>query len=224
MTWHSLSSPGFPRIEFPEFTGTMECSDFLRPSRRAWLPSLGDTLRCVCGFAPNGPERATAGLGFVSGPHCRKIMRRETFRFSQVPGESSCAYALLFDPGRTDSTGHTSVSARPPLCPRRRLPRRNSRGSITRPWHSLSTLRGLGRPSAARKTRFPLLATLRGGIGYPQDSNERFPSCFLHLFLPSQAFLAQGHTRFSCGEPCMSRMSFTSVSQSAASSQLITSP
>src|SRR5207245_8504184 len=30
----------------------------------------------------------------------------------------------------------------------------------------------------------------------PQDSYERFPSCFLHLILPSQAFLAQGHSRF----------------------------
>src|SRR5207245_9906271 len=47
-------------------------------------------------------------------------------------------------------------------------------------------------PGSPRKTRFPLLATLRDGIGYPQDSAERFPSCFLHLFLPSQACLAQG--------------------------------
>jgi hypothetical protein len=64
---------------------------------------------------------------------------------------------------------------------------------MTRPWHSLSTLRGLGRPSAARKTRFPLLATLQAGIGYPQDSNERFQtksSPFLELCL------AQGQGRF----------------------------
>jgi hypothetical protein len=39
-----------------------------------------------------------------------------------------------------------------------------------------------------RKTRFPLLASVRGGIGYPQDSVERFPSCFLHLIPLSQAF------------------------------------
>src|SRR5713226_1931892 len=64
------------------------------------------------------------------------------------------------------------------------------RGSITRPLHSLSTLRRV-HCCTRRKTRFPLLATLRDGIGYPQDSNERFQSCLLHLILPSQAFLAQ---------------------------------
>src|SRR5215472_17388725 len=49
----------------------------------------------------------------------------------------------------------------------------------------------LGIAPSGRKTRFPLLSALRDGIGYPQDSNERFPSCFLHLFLLSQAFLTQ---------------------------------
>jgi hypothetical protein len=37
---------------------------------------------------------------------------------------------------------------------------------------------------------------LPGGIGYPQGFDERFPSCFLHLFLPSQAFLAQSGSVF----------------------------
>jgi hypothetical protein len=45
----------------------------------------------------------------------------------------------------------------------------------------------LGIAPPGRKTRFPLLSALRDGIGYPQDSNEWFPSCFLHLFLLSQA-------------------------------------
>ena len=64
------------------------------------------------------------------------------------------------------------------------------RGSLTRLEHSLSTLRPR-HCYLRRKTRFPLLATLRGGIGYPQDSAEEFPSGVLHLILPSQAFLAQ---------------------------------
>jgi hypothetical protein len=42
----SLPSPGSPRSRFPCFMGTMEMCDFLRPSRRASLPSLGDTMRC----------------------------------------------------------------------------------------------------------------------------------------------------------------------------------
>jgi hypothetical protein len=64
------------------------------------------------------------------------------------------------------------------------------RGSITRLQHSLSTLRPR-HCCTGRKTRFPLLATLRDGIGYPQDSTERFPICFLHLIPLSQACLAQ---------------------------------
>lgn len=50
------------------------------------------------------------------------------------------------------------------------------RGSIARPWHSLSTLRGEGRPSP-RKTRFRLPARLcRAGFVNPQGSDERFLS------------------------------------------------
>ena len=43
----------------------MALSDSLCPSRRASLPSLGDTLRCAWGFAPGGPGHQTAGLGFI---------------------------------------------------------------------------------------------------------------------------------------------------------------
>src|ERR1700730_9234273 len=51
--------------EFPSFDGTMALCDSLCPSRRASLPSRGDTLRCACGFAPGGPGHQTAGLGFI---------------------------------------------------------------------------------------------------------------------------------------------------------------
>src|SRR5215471_2433813 len=67
-------------------------------------------------------------------------------------------------------------------------------GSFEAQSHGLCTrcLRfALGIAPPGRKTRFPLLSALRGGIGYPQDSNERFPRCFLHLFLLSQACLTQ---------------------------------
>src|SRR5215471_19324498 len=67
-------------------------------------------------------------------------------------------------------------------------------GSFEAQSHGLCTrcLRfALGIAPPGRQTRFPLLSALRDGIGYPQDSNERFPSCFLHLFLLSQAFLTQ---------------------------------
>jgi len=31
-------------------------SDSLSPCRRAWFPSLGDTMRDACVFAPVGPD------------------------------------------------------------------------------------------------------------------------------------------------------------------------
>ena len=63
---------------------------------------------------------------------------------------------------------------------------REFRGSMARLRHSLSTLRSAVH-TAPRKTRFWLLAALPGGIGYPQGFYERFPRCFLHRFLLSQA-------------------------------------
>jgi len=65
MTGIPLPSTGSPRYRFPRFNGTMKMRDSRRPSHRASFPSLGDTRRCACRFAPSGPERTTAGLGFV---------------------------------------------------------------------------------------------------------------------------------------------------------------
>jgi len=65
MTSVSLPSTGSPRSTFPCFNSTMEMCDVLRPSRRTRFPSRGDTRRCVGAFAPVGPERTTAGLGFI---------------------------------------------------------------------------------------------------------------------------------------------------------------
>jgi hypothetical protein len=83
-------------------------------------------------------------------------------RVSQVPGEPSCAYALLFDPGRTDAPG---------LTVRRRGPRNlENEGShdvcnFGAPSHGLDTrclrfARWVAPPG--RKTRFPLSARLYG--------------------------------------------------------------
>ena len=142
-------------------------------------------------FAPTDPTPAR-GLELWVWQPPRQKLRKGNDRTSQVPGESSCAFALFFDPGRTDSSGHTTESARPPYWQRRRL--LANLGSFEAQSHGLCTrcLRfALGIAPSGRKTRFPLLSALRDGIGYPQDSNERFPSCFLHLIPLSQACLTQ---------------------------------
>src|SRR6516165_855802 len=55
-------------------------------------------------------------------------------------------------------------------------PRRSRfRGSIAGPWRSLSTLRGVGLPTAARKTRFRLLARLcRVGLATHRVTTKGF--------------------------------------------------
>jgi len=105
MTWHSLPSTGSGRFPFPCFRGTMECCDILRPSRRAWLPSLGDTRCCARRFAPVGPDAQPRARGSSFRSPLPEVIHRETSRTSQVPGEPCCPYAVFFDPGRTDAPG-----------------------------------------------------------------------------------------------------------------------
>ena len=59
------SLPRVPTAEFPCFDGTMERSDLLRPSRRARLPSPGDTTCCARRICSLRPRHRTAGQGFI---------------------------------------------------------------------------------------------------------------------------------------------------------------
>jgi hypothetical protein len=149
---HDEASP-FPsqgpwRSRFPCISGTMEMCDILRPSRRTRLPSSGNTMRCGLYFRSRRSRSHDCGPGVRHRSPLPVVRRMEAFRTSQVPGEPSCSYAVFSDPGRTDVSGAWTSSARPPLCPQRRLPRHPFfRGSMARPWNSLCTLRAAGCPS-----------------------------------------------------------------------------
>ena len=90
--------------EFAGFHGTRARCNSLPPFHRAALPALGDTRRCVGGFAPVGPERPTAGQGFV----CRSpLPARSAWRRSGYPKfleNLPCLFALFLDAGRTADT------------------------------------------------------------------------------------------------------------------------
>ncbi len=118
------------------------------------MPSLGGTadgrLRFRC---PRRQTTNTCGAGHIGHPVGPRIpgVRAETTGPPTFLGNPYCAYALLFDPGMTDHTRPFSV--------RRHGPRSNhdegscwnvSRGSITRPGHSLSTLRRLDRSTTTQ--------------------------------------------------------------------------
>jgi hypothetical protein len=74
---------------------------------------------------------------------------------------------------------------RPPLETGRRLPQGGVfRGSITLPWHSLSTSRPAGCPDRTQDSLPAAGQALRDGIDYPQGSSERFQRCVLHRYPP----------------------------------------
>jgi hypothetical protein len=141
-----------PRL--PRYDGAVRLPGSLAPPfvAFAWrYQAVCLSFRSQRSRAPNrGP-----GVGHPV-PHEPERKRLETGRASQVPGESSCAYALLFDPGRTDASGHRLMpSARPPLGPRRRLPqsrchlksriRKTTPDAVTRPPLATNFLERSGR-------------------------------------------------------------------------------
>jgi hypothetical protein len=72
------------------------------------------------------------------------------------------------------------------------------RGSIAEPQHALFTLRREYHYPTTQNSLPGAGQALPGGLGYPLGLDERFPSCFLHPFPLSQAFLTQRP----CGSPC----------------------
>ena len=75
-----------------------------RPARLRY-PSTNGYLPCAC-VRSTRPDAGHAAGGFAVWqlPHAT-VFPTGDGRVSQVPGEPSCAYALLFDPGRTDAPG-----------------------------------------------------------------------------------------------------------------------
>jgi len=157
-----------------------------RPSRRASLPSLGDTTQALVFRPPRGralPPAGSPGVGHPVPP--AGIQSVETTGSPTFLGNPHSALALLSDPGRTDASGHCDAPTRPPLCPRRRLPHSYFRGSITRLRHWLSTLRSAGYPYTTQDSLPAVGQTLPDGLDYPQGSIERFQAVsYIHPPFP----------------------------------------
>ena len=127
-------------------------------------------------FAPSDRRRAVEGIGALVVRAPKPELSVETDGPPRFPGTPRVPWPCSPTPARPSTPGHFGVSAWSPRLTRARTPAMIFRGSIARPWHSLSTLRREGRPSP-RKTRFRLPARLcRAGFVHPQGSNERFPS------------------------------------------------
>jgi hypothetical protein len=153
-------------MPFPCFTGT---------TRALRLPVARlASLRCLRLAIPPCADRSCLrsldrrlllkpGVFGSGDPHGRSFGGDD--RASHVPGGSSCAYALLSDPGGTELA--RPVAARR-CCPRsvhdEGSHKRVFRGSITRPLHSLSTLRHAGYPNATQDSLPSAGHALTGGV------------------------------------------------------------
>jgi hypothetical protein len=99
-----------------------------------------------------------------------------------------CSYAVFSDPGRTDASGAWTSSARPPLCPQRRLPRYSIfRGSIARLQNSLCTLRAAGCPTNTQHSLPAAGQLCRAGLVTRRIPMKGFRVVSLHRFPLSQA-------------------------------------
>ena len=166
-----------------------------RSSRRASLPSLGGTILCTLASLLSAWRATPRAWGFCSTLRLPHPDSGGNDRASHVPGEPSCAYALLFDPGGTDAPGHRDAPTRPPCEPRRRLPRAiclygaQSHGLCTRCLRFAAPV-----TRTPRKTRFRLLASSTGRdslpAGFLRKVSDRYSSMAITLL--SQAFVAQG--------------------------------
>ena len=184
-------STGSPRVGFPGLVSTMRRSDSLRTFSPRLVCSLGDTIPRRLSSLRSGPTTAAWG----PGPSGTAVPRRRTIsswsrRASQVPGEPSCASAVFFDPGETDSVRPLRRVGAAPVSMQAKGSRGYcSRGSVARPEHWLSTLRPDGHPSG-RKTRFRLPARLyRVGLFTHRAPTKGFQAVIVTSFPPFPSYL-----------------------------------
>src|SRR5438876_5464941 len=140
-----LPSTGSRRVGSPASTVVRGAPTPCRPSRRTSLPSLGGTALALAGSLLSVTERCHCRPGGLINQSPSFWFTRGDDRASQVPGEPHCAHALLFDPGGTSAPDHYGASVLPSAVYTTSAPTMSSfRGSVTRPVHSLSTLRHQG--------------------------------------------------------------------------------
>jgi len=134
--------------------------------RRASLPSRGDTTLAP-GLLP-AAEAHDRGLRGVDGPVPEPELSVETTGSLRFLGNPCVPLPCSWTPVGPRTPGPYGASTWPPLVSTTKAPAMERfRGSITRPWDWLSTLRPGGHPTR-RKTRFRLLGPAwPGGILLP---------------------------------------------------------
>jgi hypothetical protein len=139
MTWHPLPSPGSRWLRFPCFVGTTRCSDVL----------LSIPPRFVA-FAWRYHE--STRVLFPSPSSAPPVHNRGDSRNSQVPGEPLVPLPCSPTPAGPTRQAHAACRHGPRYV-HGEGSRKNSsfRGSITRLWDSLFTLRPMQLPAPDAK-------------------------------------------------------------------------
>ena len=169
-------------------------------------PSLVDTLHALAFRSPRRrvPRRRAGGFcfsrrfppcGFVSKGNDRAS--HVSFEAQDKPGEPPVPRPCSATPAGRNASGLYNASTRPPYAPRRRLLASIVfRGSITRPGHSLSTLRRVGRPITTQDSLPATGQVLPDGSAHPKGSIERFQKMSPTSYPPFPSLVAQGASRF----------------------------
>ncbi len=165
---HWVPSERVPQLQ--RYYGSLRFLDIRPVALR--IPSLGGTtLRCLA-----MQTRSNASLPARSSDGPRAVPFRGDVEASQVPGESLCACPARETPARPATPRqvrcaeiafrrYNAVGPRGSSC---------SRGSVTRPTHSLSTLRSTGRPGTTQDSLPAGCLALTGWVLSPRDSSRSF--------------------------------------------------
>ena len=190
--WHPLPSTGSLGQGSPASTVLRDAPTPGHPSRRTSFPSLGATAATFQVRSHGcGTRRVPVSLGIcwrVPDP----LIAGGNDRASQVPGEPPRARATLYDPGGTPNAWpFTTLGVLPSMSITTSAP---ANGEVSRLNHAAQTLAVYASQRRLPRRHARLASgcwpALPGGIGYPPDSDERFPRITSSL-PPFQNFLAQ---------------------------------
>jgi hypothetical protein len=184
---------GLLRAGFPRFNSTIRCSDFPPSIPPHFVSFAWQYQPCACLRSTRRRARASRAGGGVFRVAPIRIMSTGDDGISHVPVEPQCAHARLLDPGGIENARPINGDSMLPSvgCGRRRLPQiALFRGSITRPMHSLSTLRSRGRPNTTQDSLPAAGQLCRAGFNTCRVPTRGFTS--MHLWTHSMILLFTG--------------------------------
>lgn len=171
----------------------MRRSDFLPPiPPRFVILRLAVPRVACCSLLPKARQRPIRSAGRFEVRHPHAFFRRGDDRISQVPGESLVFVPCSWTPVRPMRQVVWALRCCLPHHLRRRLSQdAQFRGSMTRPVHSLCTLRSAGYPSPTQHSVPAGDQPLPGRVMLPAGLRIGFTITLCHCFLRSRLGLAQ---------------------------------